>query len=71
MFYIGSCRSMYDHDCDYFPTRLHTTREKEPRIYPLWETILKHFAELEGIVLLAAYLSTTWYIENEYNTVFL
>jgi sterol desaturase/sphingolipid hydroxylase (fatty acid hydroxylase superfamily) len=39
-----------------------TVQQKEPRIYPLWETILKHFAELEGIVLLAAYLSTTWYI---------
>ena len=27
MFYIGSCRYMYDYDWDYFPGRLHTTRE--------------------------------------------
>lgn len=27
MFYIGSCRYMYDYDWDYFPARLHTTRE--------------------------------------------
>ena len=27
MLYIGSCRYMYDYDWDYFPARLHTTRE--------------------------------------------
>jgi len=27
MFYIGSCRYMYGYDWDYFPARLHTTRE--------------------------------------------
>ena len=27
MLYIGSCRYMYDYDWDYFPARLHTTKE--------------------------------------------
>ena len=27
MFYIGSCRYMYDYDWDYFAPRLHTTKE--------------------------------------------
>ena len=27
MLYIGSCRYMYGYDWDYFPARLHTTRE--------------------------------------------
>jgi hypothetical protein len=27
MFYIGSCRYMYDYDWDFFPARLHTTKE--------------------------------------------
>jgi hypothetical protein len=27
MLYLGSCRYMYDYDWDYFPGRLHTTRE--------------------------------------------
>lgn len=27
MLYIGSCRYMYDYEWDYFPARLHTTRE--------------------------------------------
>lgn len=27
MLYIGSCRYMYGYDWDYFPGRLHTTRE--------------------------------------------
>ena len=27
MLYLGSCRYMYGYDWDYFPGRLHTTRE--------------------------------------------
>jgi alternative squalene epoxidase len=40
-----------------------TVQQKPPRKYSFWENVLRHFTELEGIILLGSYLSTTWYLK--------